>query len=272
VSETPRRRADLLTRAKRYDFRLLSGHVFGRIDMGALKTHKVDRVHHYAPLHYLPFIGRSKTLLSKPSLRAAGFPQTHLRSMSREQDVARGFGGYTHLTNEPYPRILKAKLGAGFPHIGIAVPVEAVETGEFSLCRFNVAMTRFLRRDGQPGFPESATNGRYYDGHQIPIARSEIDKSTMLQKHLPEGTMIEVLVHGDLSLPDDTEIVCFSDADAEIARDVLSKVAAPWTVTSVESPGPYPRNTKHVNSVNSFIDQAIADPDWRGNGLEFDRL
>ncbi|TMJ88145.1 MAG: hypothetical protein E6G76_11210 [Alphaproteobacteria bacterium] len=240
--------------------------------MGVLTQQHIERVHHYAPLHYLPFIGRSKSLLCKPSLLAAGFAQDHLRSMSREHDVERGFGAYTHLTLEPRPRILKAKLAAGFPHIGVAVPADCVEAVSFSLCRFNVAMTRHLRRNGQPGFPESSTNGRYYDQHQIPIARSDADKTAMLEKHLPANTMIEVLVHGDLVLPDRTEIGCFSDADAKIAQQVLSEVGAPWNVTSIASPGPYPRNAKHVEAITTFIDQALAELDWRGNGLEFDRL
>jgi hypothetical protein len=234
--------------------------------MSVLKNQKIGRAHHYAPLHYLPFIGRSKSLLCKPSLLAAGFAQDHLRSMSREHDVARGFGAYTHLTLEPRPRILRAKLAAGFPHIGVAVPAEAVEAVPFSLCRFNVAMTRYLRRDEQPGFPESPTNGRYYDQHQIPVARSDSDKTAMLEKHLPANTMIEVLVQ------DHTEIVCFSDADAKIAQEVVSKLGASWNVTCIAPPGPYPRKVKHVADTTTFIDRALAEPEWRGNGLEFDRL
>jgi hypothetical protein len=240
--------------------------------MGVFSKQQIERVYHYAPLHYLPFIGRSKSLLSKPSLLAAGFAQSHLRSVSRAQDVERGFGAYTHLTLQSRPGILKAKLAAGFPHIGIAVPAEAVEKVLFSLCRFNVAMTRNLRRDGNPGFPESPTNGRYYDRHQIPIARTAADRRAMLETHLPANTMIEVLVHGDLILPDRTEIVCFSDADAKAAEGVLSKVEAPWNVTSSAPPGPYPRDPKHVEAITTFIDQALAEPEWRGNGLEFDRL
>ena len=240
--------------------------------MSVLKKQQIERVHHYAPLHYLPFIGKSNSLLCKPSLLAAGFASSHLRSMSSAQDVSRGFGAYTHLTLDPRPRILRAKLAAGFPHIGIAVPAEAIEAVPFSLCRFNVAMTRYLRRNGNPGFPESPTNGRYYDQHQIPIARTDSDKTAMLEEHLPKNTMIEVLVHGDLPLPEQTNIVCFSDADAEIAQEALSNVGAPWHVIRTVPPGPYPRKDAHVEAVAGFIRQALADPEWRGNGLEFDRL
>jgi hypothetical protein len=94
----------------------------------------------------------------------------------------------------------------------------------------------------------------------------------MLDKHLPVRTMIEVLVHGDLELPDTTEVICYSDADAELAKDTLLKAGAPWAVTASDPSGPYPRNAEHVRSIEFYIDQALSDPTWRGDGLEFDRL
>lgn len=240
--------------------------------MGALSSSGVEFVQHYAPLHYLPFIARSRAILSKPSLDAAGFKSTHLRSMSRGQDVARGFGSYAHMTLDREPRILKAKLGAGFPHIALSVPVTAIEVSPFSLCRFNVAMTRHLRRGKKRGAPESKTNGRYYLGHQIPIARTDEDKMSMLEMHLPLGTMIEVLIHGDLKLPDDTTVLCYSGDDLEIARTVLTQLHSPWRIELATPPGEYPRNEIHGKAVDNFIAQAMQDPEWRGNGLEFDRL
>jgi hypothetical protein len=240
--------------------------------MGTLSANGVETVQHYAPLHYLPFIARSRAILSKPSLDVAGFKSSHLRSMSRGQDVARGFGSYAHMTLDRQPRILKAKLGAGFPHLALNVPVASIEATTFSLCRFNVAMTRYLRRGKKRGAPESKTNGRYYLGHQIPVARTEEDKTAMLAEHLPLGTMIEVLIHGDLNLPDDTTVTCYSEQDAKIACAVLSQLQCPWNVEISVPPGDYPRSEAHSKSVDDFIAQALANPEWRGNGLEFDRL
>jgi hypothetical protein len=176
------------------------------------------------------------------------------------------------MTLDRQPRILKAKLGAGFPHFALSVPVLSVETVSFSLCRFNVAMTRYLRRGKKRGAPESNTNGRYYLGHQIPIARTQEDKMAMLAKHLPLGTMIEVLIHGDLTLPDDTSAICYCEDDAKIARAILEELHCPWKVEVSEPPGDYPRSDTHSKSVEIFVAQAMADPQWRGNGLEFDRL
>jgi hypothetical protein len=240
--------------------------------MSALSANGVTSVQHYAPLHYLPFIARSGAILSKPSLDAAGFKSTHLRSMSRGQDVARGFGSYAHMTLDRKPRILIAKLGAGFPHFALSVPVASVESKTFSLCRYNVAMTRRLKRGKKRGFPESNTNGRYYLGHQIPIARENNDMMAMLAMHLPIGTMIEVLIHGDLALPDDTTVICYSEEDTKIARDILGKLKRLWNVELSDPPGDYPRNKAYGKSVDDFVSQAMADPSWRGNGLEFDRL
>lgn len=240
--------------------------------MGVLSDQGITEVRHYAPLHYLPFIARSRSLMCKPSLAAAGFAPTHYRSMSHGQDVTRGFGGYAHLTLDRQPRILKAKLAAGFPHIAISVPVAAIDRVQTSICRFNVAMTRKLKRNCKPGHVESDRNGKYYNGHEIPIGRSSAEKLAMLTHPLNAQTMIEVLVHGDLSLPSDTKIICYSNEDVAAAQNILTQLGCPWKVEFQKPPAHYPRSSVHAQSVTDFVDRALADQTWRGNGLEFDRL
>lgn len=236
-----------------------------------LTNQGVDRINHYAPLHYLPFIARSRALLGKHLLKQAGFTSSHLRSMSSTKDAARGFGGYVFLTLHPRPGILLAKLAKGFPHIGVSVPVRVVEEVGFSLCRFNVAMTRRLRRDGNPGYPESSANGRYYRDHQIPVARTHADKSALLVKHLSDSA-IEVLIDESLGLPDDTRIICYSPDDGRIATSIRNALRFPWAIDVIEPPGDYEREPRHVKAIEEFIFKALADENWRGNGLEFDRL
>jgi hypothetical protein len=232
----------------------------------------ITSIHHYTPLHYLPFIARSRMLFSKPSLRKTGFGAGHLRSMSSRQDITRGFGDCAFLTLDPQPRILRAKLKAGFPHIALRVPASAIEGTDFSLCRYNIAMTRVLRRNGMPGRLESLTNGRYYDDRQIPIARTLADKQALLNTHVPQGTMIEVLIHGDLPLPDDTAVICFGNDDKELAGQVLTATITPWSLAVEPPPGVYNRRPEYVNAVIDFITHALANPTWRGNNLEFDRV
>lgn len=239
--------------------------------MGLLQDEGVDVVHHYTPLHYLPFIARDRALLTKPSLDAKGFPPFHLRSKSSHHDIARGFGDYGFLTLERHPRILAAKLKGGFPHIDILIPPAAVEKCTFDLCRFNVAMTRQLRRGGKAGFEESQTNGRYYGAQQIPVARTDSDKRAMLEKHYG-NTMIEVLMHHDLPLPDDTCIQVYNSDDEALALSALQALDMPWPVQLVEPPGPYPRSAEHAQAVDEFIKTALDDPTWLGDGLEFDKV
>lgn len=239
--------------------------------MGALIDAGVEVAHHYTPLHYLPFISRDRALLGKPSLQKKGFAVAHLRSKSRQHDVTRGFGQYAFLTLEREPKIVMAKLRGGFPHIGIAVPAEAIEAATYDLCRYNVAMTRYLRRNGSPGFPESDSNGRYYEDQQIPVARTMEDKLTLLHKHYGQS-MIEVLIHGDLPLSDQTRIQTYSVPDQQVAQYVLSALGVSWPVDLLNVPGAYNRKAEYAQEVDAFIETALNNPDWRGNGLEFDRV
>jgi hypothetical protein len=239
--------------------------------LGLLQEEGVEVVHHYTPLHYLPFIARDRALLTKPSLAAKGFTPSHLRSKSSHHDVARGFGEYGFLTLERHPRILAAKLKSGFPHIDVLVPPAAVEQCTFDLCRFNVAMTRQLNRGEKSGFQESDTNGRYYGAQEIPVARTDSDKRAMLRKHYGH-TMIEVLIHGDLNLPNATRIQVYASDDEALAESVLNALGVAWTVELVQPPGPYPRSITYAQAVDEFVQKALDDPTWLGNGLEFDKV
>ena len=240
--------------------------------MSILQDAGITDVYHYTPLHYLPLIARVRALLSKPLIRARGFAEDHFRSMSHRHDIARGFGSYAFLTLHPAPPILKAKLSAGFPHICIRIPVAAVDRVPFDLCRFNVAMTRRLRRNGKTGFPESATNGRYYGDLEIPIARSSSDKAAMLARYAGSEAMIEVLIPGELHLPDDTSILCFSQQDHDLAADILSAHQLKWRLTLLGPPCQYVRRASYASSVEKFVAKALASTSWSGDGLEFDRV
>lgn len=237
--------------------------------MGLLKEYGYDFVYHFIPLHYLPFVCREKGLLSKPALRDKGYAESHFRGMSKRQDDERGFGGYVHLTLSPTPPILRAKLGAGFPHAGLRIPTSAIEQDHFDLCRFNVAMTRYLRRQGKPGHQVTPENGRYYGGMQIPIARSDRDRKNMLEFARNAGVMLEVLVAGRLPLPESVTVCCYSIEDEQRVSRIVAGTGVGWgTLTTSE----YTPNNAYRDAVDEFVAQAMNDPGWKGNGLEFDRL
>lgn len=236
-----------------------------------LRDHKIERVFHFAPLHYLPFIARARELKSKPALAAEGYSKTHFRSTSAHIDEARGFGDYVHLSTVANPPILSAKLRAGFPHIAVELKTEGLEEIPFDLCRFNIAKTRYLRRDGKPGFAESDANGSYYGIMQIPIARSFEEKERLLNSRLGDP-MIEVLVEDRLPIQGNIRIEAYSRNDNDIVCEVLSALQVDWQAGLTAPQTPYERNQKYGADVKAFIAKALAEPDWRGNGLEFDRV
>jgi len=239
--------------------------------MQLLAQHGINRIFHFAPLHYLPFIARSQFLKSKPVLATEGYVPNHFRSTSAHIDEARGFGNYVHLSTVASPPILAAKLESGFPHIGFELRTSDYPQTQYDLCRFNIAKTRYLRRDGKPGFSEGAANGRYYGALQIPIARTAQEKDLLLGSR--EGDpMVEVLVDQQLPLSGTVVLRTYCDIDQSIAQDVLNELGVDWGVTLHSAPSTYARKTAYAEKVSAFIQAALSDPNWRGNGLEFDRV
>lgn len=237
--------------------------------MNTLVTHGIELVYHVAPLHYLPFIARSNSLKSKATLRLEGFAETHFRSKSKHLDAQRGFGEYVHLSTVGRPPILEAKLSGGFPHICLSIPATSLNDVDFDLCRYNVAMSRHLRRDGKPGFAEGPANGWYYGNHQIPIARTEGEQGQLIQSR--NGEMLEVLVKPPVPLPNNTRVSVFSGGDRETAQKVLKQVNAEWIVSLANAPE-YQARPQYLEACEQFIETSLEDENWRGNGLEFDRV
>jgi hypothetical protein len=237
---------------------------------GLLTEAGVTSVYHYAPLHYLLFISRSKALFSKTELRRLGYDSFHFRSTSRRQDEARGFSNYVHLTLSQFPPILKAKLQAGFPHFEITIPAEDVERMDFHLCRFNIAKSRYLRRQQKIGPPENPENGRYYVDKQLPTAETEAECRALLAKNFGRR-MIEVLVPVKLPLSDKTSLIFFDSEDAVIAKESLSRIGLEWNIQLAPNSS-YARHPRHAAKVREFLRQAEKDENWRGDGLDFDRF
>ena len=242
---------------------------YGGTILNTLSINDIALVFHIAPLHYLPFIARSKSLKSKVTLRGEGFAESHFRSKSKHLDAQRGFGDYIHLSTVNRPPILAAKLSGGFPHICLSVPATVLDGVTFDLCRYNVAMSRQLRRDGKPGFPEGPGNGSYYGHNQLPIARTEMEQTQLLQSR--NGEMLEVLVKPPIALPNGTQVTVFNGHDRAVAMKTLEQLNVEWAVSLANAPD-YQARPEHSDACEQFIDFSLADEIWRGNGLEFDRV
>ena len=236
---------------------------------GVLTSRGIADVFHYAPLQYLLFIARSRALFSKDELSDRGFAVSHFRRTSRARDNYRGFSNYVHLTLDEYPRILKAKLDAGFPHFEIRVPAAHVERGLIHLCRYNIAMCRNHLHSKKPA-PESNVTGRYYGTKQIPTAETAIECEALLSANFGKN-MIEVLVPKAVSLPDTTSLVFFDEADRALASKLLSPLTVAWSL-EVSGRYSYERSTVYVNRVDEFLQRARVDEGWKGNGLDFDSV
>lgn len=130
-------------------------------------------------------------------------------------------------------------------------------------------MSRQLRRDGRPGFAEGPANGWYYDNHQIPIARTEGEQGQLIQSR--NGEMLEVLVKPPFPLPNNTRVSVFSGRDRETALNILEQVNAAWIVSLANAPE-YQARPQYLEACEQFIETSLEDENWRGNGLEFDRV
>ena len=230
----------------------------------------VEYVYHYAPLHYLPFILRTGELRSKSRLRSEGFGDSHFRSTSATQDVHRGFESYLHATLSEHPPILTAKVGRGFPHFEVAVPAIAVEQQDYLLCRFNIAKTRYFRGAKQEP-PESEANGRYLEGLRLPVARTTQEKRDLLRLNLG-CRMIEVLVPGEMALPQGSILKFFSKSDLQVAGGLVKTMSTVSFHVRLDESLSYPSRPEYRDAVMTAIEITLRDEQWKGNGLEFDKV
>ncbi|MBL0899136.1 MAG: hypothetical protein IBJ17_10630 [Reyranella sp.] len=174
------------------------------------------------------------------------------------------------LTLTPETPLLLAKRERGFPHIRFDIPVSVLESVEFDLCRFNVARNRSNQRRGpSPTVSGNQSDGRYYPGKRLPVARLLADKQAMLKKHSAKS--IEVQVKDRVPLSDSVVVACFSEADKELADQILSKVECRWK-TALQIANNYPRSERYAAQVEAYCRRALLEPGWRGDGLEFDRF
>jgi hypothetical protein len=227
-----------------------------------------DVFFHYAPLHYLVFIARSETLYSKVQLLKMGFDRSHFRRTSQWQDERRGFANYVHLTMSALPPILRAKLDRGFPHFEVRIPAARLEQKNIHLCRYNIARSRYLRGASNIGPPENGCNGRYYGRKLLPTAETAGERAALLAKNHP--AKIEVLARIKVDLPNDTRLVFFHKSDVKLAQTLLRPLRRTWQCEMAEFT--YEPLPEYAAETRRFLKHVVADPSWRGDGLDFDKL
>lgn len=234
-----------------------------------LQSFGIAQTYHYAPLHYLPFILRAGALMSKSELRRAGFANSHFRSTSSRQDEARGFADFVHLSTLAHPPILKAKLAGGFPHFEISIASPIIEQHGYLLCRFNIAKTRYFRGALQEP-PESRANGKYLGSMALPVASTDDEKRGLLEEN-NRSAMIEVLVRDRIQLPAPVELTAFSRPDALAIEEIAQSLGVAVSVFLEDSLS-YTADDGKRRAVFESITRAMTELDWKGNGLDFDRM
>ena len=223
---------------------------------------------HITPLHYLPLILRQGQLLSKSQLISKGFTSGHFRKTSQKSDIDRGFGNYIHLSLQEWPPILKSKLSKGFPHIRFRIKSSKLPK-QFDLCRYNIARNRNVK-DGKTPATESPKNGFYYENLRVPVARQYEDQIAML--NCSKNQMIEVLIPQILNIDGSTEIECFSAQDLSIVLKTTKHLDVDLKVNQRKLDFAYPKHDDFRQSVSEQIIQYLNKPDWKGDGLDFDKL
>jgi hypothetical protein len=236
---------------------------------GLLTPCRIRDVFHYAPLHYILFIARSQALLSKNELQRIGYEPSHFRRTSHRLDSQRGFSNYVHLSLAKHPPILRAKLTAGFPHFEIRIPATHVETLKFHLCRYNIAKSRNPKTGRRPA-PEGRASGRYYGEKHLPTAETVTECKDLLVANLGRN-MIEVLVPTSIALTADTELIFFSEIDRDLAKKFLYSMKLRWQLRLAQNLS-YTPAARYVARIERFLEQAIIDPEWRGDGVDFDNV
>jgi len=120
------------------------------------------------------------------------------------------------------------------------------------------------------GFTASEANGQYHGEKQIPTAETIAECNDLLTHNL-ERNMIEVLVPRKLELPTNTRLIFFSPTDRELADELLQPLKLGWQCQLAKDTT-YNAETRCMAKVRLFLDHAIADPQWRGDGLDFDNV
>jgi hypothetical protein len=235
---------------------------------GLFTSQEVTDVFHYAPLHYLVFIARSETLYSKVQLLGKGFDRSHFRRTSQRQDERRGFANYVHLTMNALPPILRAKLNRGFPHFEIRIPAASLEQNDIHLCRYNIARSRYLRGPSKIGPSENLRNGRYHGGKLLPTAETADERAALLSQNHPAN--IEVLARIKVDLPNDTRLLFFHTSDLKLAHTLLRPLRRSWQCEMARFT--YKPHPEYTAATRRFLKRVVAEPSWRGNGLDFDKL
>ena len=92
-----------------------------------------------------------------------------------------------------------------------------------------------------------------------------------LAQNINKGNMVEILVPNALDLTLPVSVVAFSDQDAELIRATLLELNVEWLTECIQT-DLYEQRPEYATSCKKFLRRTLDDPEWFGDGLEFDKV
>jgi hypothetical protein len=183
--------------------------------MSVLAEFEASSIYHCAPLHYAPFILRSRKLFSRRALEKQGFTQRHFRSSSSVTDADRGFENFVFCAASKWFPLIESKLDRGFPHFLVDIPVDSIDANQLYLCRYNIAKSRVFRSAKKEPAIDIACE-EYVPGLKLPVAHTAQQKKAMLATRLSQKSRSrEVIVSGSIEITSGARLIAFSNEDKE---------------------------------------------------------
>jgi hypothetical protein len=92
----------------------------------------------------------------------------------------------------------------------------------------------------------------------------------MLQKWSSKRPL-EVLIQSQINFGSDIRLIAFSEEDCSSLRTIVGELEISTEIV-LQKGAAYNRCSRCVTAVNEFIDKALKDPRWKGDGLDYDSL
>ena len=84
--------------------------------------------------------------------------------------------------------------------------------------------------------------------------------------------MMDFVVEHEFILPDDSQLFYYHKEALNLAKSIAGHIEIPWQIKLQPPPGDYNFSFEYASAVEEFINQALLDPNWKGDGLGFDRV
>jgi hypothetical protein len=247
--------------------------------------------YHITPIHYLPSILRERSLLSKAALQSNS-TGVALRPSSERIDTVLGFTNFVHtfpirnlhrtISTQPTAQqipILGDKLGLGYPHVCLRLPIHLFSSQRPTLCWWNAAKGHpngccgswqperikqewVLHREN--GLPLIRTKGFFNDPVVVPTVINCQQLSDLIHaigENAFKKRLFELLATERLHITEEVGIEVFSMRDYDLVQRI--GLATGFQVTFVDptiNNYNYSSVTPHWNAIEEYYSRNADSP------------